>query len=568
MTVWTIRATVLVLTAVGLWGCIDARSQYAPYEGYVPPPPNAPLPRPQYPINQDAAVQPAPAAPAAQPPASDGWTPRSAPSRGVDSQALPPVGDASRAPTAWNNDGRPLLLTSLVWRQGDDSAPLIHVARHHHLRPEVAPDKPARGRHGRKAAPATQTVTIKQGDTINSIARKFGTTPEAIMKANPDHSPKRLKLGAELKVPKPGAAADEQADISEDTTPAPRGRHGRERAHGRDRARDRGDEEQSAAKPSRAAKGYNVRHGDTLYSIAKRNDTTVDELKRANHLGSSTRLHSGQTLKLPGQEVEAAPAEEAPVRPARPARTPRARPHETESWTLPPQRPQPPTRQSIPGESGVSGSAFGQTPPAQTPPPAVQSPPPSSSGPGHPVPYTSLPGARTAPNPPAYSPPPYTPPPTYAPPPSSSAEGPASPSDAQVAAAGRGRFIWPTNGNVLSRFGPMPGGQRNDGVDIGAADGTPVRASATGDVVYAGNLVPGFGNLVLIKHEDGWVTAYAHLSKTEVKIKDHVSQGVEIGTVGSSGGMAQPQLHFEVRYAPSPRERARPVDPSLVLPNQ
>ena len=560
MTAWTIRATVMVLTAVGLWGCIDARSQYAPYEGYAPPPPNAPLRRPQYPINQDDQAQPQAAAPATQAPTSDGWTPRTAPSHGVDSQALPPVGQASRTPSAWNNDGRPLLLTSLVWRQGDDSASLIHVARHHHLRPEVSPDKPARGRHGRKAAaPATQTVTIKQGDTINSIARKFGTTPEAIMKANPDHSPKRLKLGAELKVPKPGAAADDQADTRDDAKPAPRGRHGRA-AHGRDKG---GDE--PAAKP-KAAKDYKVRHGDTLYSIAKRNDTTVDELKRANRLGSSTRLHSGQVLRLPGQGAEAAP-EEAPAKPAKPARTPKARPHETENWTLPPQRPSSPS-------AGVSGSAFGQGQgPTQAPPPAVQSPPTSSGGPGHPVPYTSLPGARTAPNPPPYSPPPYSPPPSYAPPPSSSSSGAidiplAGPNDAQVAAAGRGRFIWPTSGDVLSRFGPMPGGQRNDGVDIGAADGSPVRASATGDVVYAGNLVPGFGNLVLIKHEDGWVTAYAHLSKTEVKIKDHVSQGVEIGTVGSSGGVGQPQLHFEVRYAPSPRERARPIDPSLVLPGQ
>jgi murein DD-endopeptidase MepM/ murein hydrolase activator NlpD len=139
-------------------------------------------------------------------------------------------------------------------------------------------------------------------------------------------------------------------------------------------------------------------------------------------------------------------------------------------------------------------------------------------------------------------------------------------SDSQVAAAGRGRFIWPTRGTLLSGFGPKPGGQRNDGLDIAAADGTPVRAAAAGDVVYAGNLVPGFGNLVLVKHDDGWVTAYAHLSTTEVKIRDHVSQGTEIGTVGSSGGMDQPQLHFEVRYAPSPRERARPVDPALVLP--
>lgn len=568
----------MVLTAVGLWGCIDARSQYAPYEGYTPPPPNAPMRRPQYPISQDAQAQPQAAAPAAQAPASDGWTP---PSRGVDSQALPPVGQASRTPSAWNNDGRPLLPTSLVWRQGDDSAPLIHIARHHHLRPEVSPDKPPRGRHGRKAAaPATQTVTIKQGDTINSIARKFGTTPEAIMKANPDHSPKRLKLGAELKVPKPGAAADEQADTSDDSAPPPRDRHGRGRTHGRDaqaaaddttpaprgRHGRHGRDEQA---PAKAPKGYKVRHGDTLYSIAKRNDTTVEELKRANRLGSSTRLHSGQMLKLPGQEAEVAPEEAPAPKPTRTTKPPRTRPHETESWTLPPERQQPPTRPPAPGE-GVSGSAFGQTPQPQTPPPAVQPPPPSSStsGPGHPVPYTSLPGARTAPTAPPYSPPPYTPPPTYAPPPSSSAEAPAGPSDAQVAAAGRGRFIWPTNGNVLSRFGPLPGGQRNDGVDIGAADGTPVRASATGDVVYAGNLVPGFGNLVLIKHEDGWVTAYAHLSKTEVKIKDHVSQGVEIGTVGSSGGVAQPQLHFEVRYAPSPRERARPIDPSLVLPGQ
>jgi murein DD-endopeptidase MepM/ murein hydrolase activator NlpD len=119
---------------------------------------------------------------------------------------------------------------------------------------------------------------------------------------------------------------------------------------------------------------------------------------------------------------------------------------------------------------------------------------------------------------------------------------------------------------VLLGFGPEAGGQRNDGLDIAAPDGTPVQAAASGDVVYAGNLVPGFGNLVLIKHEDGWITAYAHLSTTEVKIREHVSQGSQIGTVGSSGGVDQPQLHFEVRYAPSPRERARPIDPALVLP--
>ena len=102
-------------------------------------------------------------------------------------------------------------------------------------------------------------------------------------------------------------------------------------------------------------------------------------------------------------------------------------------------------------------------------------------------------------------------------------------------------------------------------MDIGGSTGQPVTAAAAGEVVYAGNQVPGFGNLVLIKHEGGWVTAYAHLSRTEVKIKDHVSQGDEIGQVGTSGGVTSPQLHFEIRYAPSQRDKARPIDPTLVL---
>ena len=87
-------------------------------------------------------------------------------------------------------------------------------------------------------------------------------------------------------------------------------------------------------------------------------------------------------------------------------------------------------------------------------------------------------------------------------------------------------------------------------------------------MVYAGDLVPGLGNLVLIKHEDGWITAYAHLSRTEVKIKDHVAQGAEIGLAGQTGGAAQPEVYFEIRYAPTPRDKAKPVDPTLLLTSQ
>jgi murein DD-endopeptidase MepM/ murein hydrolase activator NlpD len=136
-----------------------------------------------------------------------------------------------------------------------------------------------------------------------------------------------------------------------------------------------------------------------------------------------------------------------------------------------------------------------------------------------------------------------------------------------VAAAGAGKFIQPVTGTVISAYGPKDGGQRNDGVNIAAPAGTSIRAAASGEVVYAGDQVPGFGNLVLVKHDGGWVTAYAHMGRVDVKMRDMVAQGQQIGQVGSTGGVTQPQLHFEVRYAPTPQDKARPIDPQLVLPH-
>jgi murein DD-endopeptidase MepM/ murein hydrolase activator NlpD len=93
-----------------------------------------------------------------------------------------------------------------------------------------------------------------------------------------------------------------------------------------------------------------------------------------------------------------------------------------------------------------------------------------------------------------------------------------------------------------------------------------VRAAAAGEVVYAGNQVPGFGDLVLVKHANGWVTAYAHLDKISVQMRQTVMQGQELGQVGNTGGVATPQLHFEIRYAASVSDKAKPMDPALLLP--
>lgn len=143
---------------------------------------------------------------------------------------------------------------------------------------------------------------------------------------------------------------------------------------------------------------------------------------------------------------------------------------------------------------------------------------------------------------------------------------PEAAASAGATAAGKGKFIWPVKGDILSTFGPKGPGQRNDGVNIVAKEGETVKAGAAGQVVYAGNTIPGFGNLVVVKHSGGWTSLYGNLGKISVKIRAEVSQGQELGVAGITGSVDRPQVHFEVRYASSPQEKARPVDPQGLLP--
>ncbi len=116
-------------------------------------------------------------------------------------------------------------------------------------------------------------------------------------------------------------------------------------------------------------------------------------------------------------------------------------------------------------------------------------------------------------------------------------------------------FLWPLKGRVLSAFGTKARGLRNDGINIAAPRGTPVRAAENGVVAYAGNELRGFGNLLLIKHAGGWITAYAHNENLLVKRGDKVRKRQVIAKVGSSGNVSNPQLHFEMRRG------RRAVDP-------
>jgi murein DD-endopeptidase MepM/ murein hydrolase activator NlpD len=120
-------------------------------------------------------------------------------------------------------------------------------------------------------------------------------------------------------------------------------------------------------------------------------------------------------------------------------------------------------------------------------------------------------------------------------------------------------FRWPVRGRVIAGFGPKPNGLQNDGINLAVPEGTPIKVAEDGVVAYAGNELKGYGNLVLVRHSSGFVTAYAHASEILVKKGDAVKRGQVIAKSGQTGSVTSPQLHFEIRKG------ATPVDPAQYL---
>ena len=120
-------------------------------------------------------------------------------------------------------------------------------------------------------------------------------------------------------------------------------------------------------------------------------------------------------------------------------------------------------------------------------------------------------------------------------------------------------FAWPVTGPIIADFGGTLNGGRNDGINIATPYGAPIHAAAAGQITYAGNELRGYGNLVLIKHDDGYVTAYAHAERIVVNRGDYVAKGQIIGYAGQTGDVTSPQLHFEIRKG------VQPVNPRSLL---
>ncbi|MCL2538661.1 MAG: LysM peptidoglycan-binding domain-containing protein [Alphaproteobacteria bacterium] len=254
-----------------------------------------------------------------------------------------------------------------------------------------------------------------------------------------------------------------------------------------------------------SARIHTVVAGDTLYSISRRYSVDLNSLAQKNNLREPFGLAVGQRLQLPATvTVPSAPAV-APVVTSAPTQPVVAAPAPT----------------TAPATSTTTTTSVA-TPKPTTPVPVVAPPPrpaaPVTTPPAQPAPrVTSTTASGTV------------------------AKLPATPARASQ------KFSWPVTGRIISDFGAKSGGLYNDGINIAAKLGTTVKAAENGVVAYAGNELRGMGNLVIINHSGGWMTVYAHMDTITVRRGAKVSVGEKIGTVGQTGRVNEPQLHFEIR---------------------
>lgn len=276
-----------------------------------------------------------------------------------------------------------------------------------------------------------------------------------------------------------------------------------------------------------------VKPGDTVQVLARRYGVAESSLLAANGLVAGAQLTPGQNIVIPAYGQQSAAV-------AAPAATATA-PGPQVLGQLPPVKP--PAPKSVSSE--VAAAAPGKPAPATTTTVAMATSttatdaklgllPPTGNKPGQQAnqqvaalaPSQSQPSVKAA-----------------------------TPTSSGVESAADGSFRWPVRGRVISAFGVKPGGERNDGINIEVPEGTPIKAAEGGQVIYAGNELKGFGNLVLVKHSNGFVSAYAHASEVLVQRGDSILRGQTIAKVGATGNVSRPQLHFEIRNG------NRPVDP-------
>jgi murein DD-endopeptidase MepM/ murein hydrolase activator NlpD len=412
------RAATLALITIGVAGCSSEATRFG-----------------EYPYEATGSISPAQAAPVGR----------------IESQPLPPYAaqpatyQSASIGSGVSGDGRGV----------SSFSPASHgrntVRSNASPGPEITGSlTPGPAVNGRWSRDGGTFITVAQGDTIDSIARRYGVPASSIIQANNLAPPLRIHAGQQLVIPR--YSASPLAGATHRAGPAPA--------------------MNQAGNPG----VHVVASGETLSRIARRYGKPAGDIARANNIQASAALKIGDRLVIPGARTSAAQPKGAPAQ----ATPPLA---QTKAAAAAPGQ----------GEAAPTATLF--------------------------TPVTA--GANDA---------------------GKSAES----------SAALPKFRWPANGRVIASYGPSSTGQKNDGINIAVPENTPIKAAEEGVVAYAGNELKGYGNLVLVRHPNGYVTAYAHAKELLVKRGDQIKRGQVIARSGQTGNVNAPQLHFEIRKGASP----------------
>jgi murein DD-endopeptidase MepM/ murein hydrolase activator NlpD len=359
-------------------------------------------------------------------------------------------------------------------------------------------------------------IEVQPGDTVYGLSRRHHVSVAELMTLNNLDKP-NLHPGQKLYLPANGDAAPKSSAAAANAAidaarpaPAPL----------------------MQASPEVAARynaTYTVKPGDSLYTIARIHKVRFSELQQVNGISDPRRVKPGMTLRIPGDRSAGGIAANSSQPTIAPPIASSQSVQDADAKTSEPQRyGQPTTMQPtiINRESRVaslSDKATDASPEVEPIQPSAPANKPQAAE------QPAAHGQKLA---------------IAAPPPSSA-----------HASVDNTKLRWPVSGKIIAGFGTRPDGTHNDGINMQVPLGTEVHAAESGVVAYAGSELKGYGNLVLLRHDNDWVTAYAHNDELLVKRGDKVRRGQVIAKAGKSGTVDQPQLHFELRQG------SKPVDP-------
>jgi murein DD-endopeptidase MepM/ murein hydrolase activator NlpD len=359
---------------------------------------------------------------------------------------------------------------------------------------------PQRAEPAMNMSPASGAVIeVKQGDTLTSIAKQHRVSVAELMSVNNLQSPV-LRPGQQLALPAGKRVVTQRIPV---TTQAPVQTQ-------REAAVEERPRHASAPSPVVATTGagsdwqgvHTIASGESLYGIARKYNVKVAELQEVNGIASVTRIRPGTVIKVPGNG--AATSKTIAAAPSRSEMTPISGGSPIKPRII----------------NGDSGGETAEPKRVASLGPSAQTATDASSGEAQPK-----------------------------------SEAATAPAERPKLTGGSGKFRWPVKGRIISNFGVRPDKSHNDGVDISVPQGTEVMAAEGGVVAYSGNELKGYGNLILIRHDGGWVSAYGNNDELLVKRGDKVKRGQTIAKAGNTGAVDRPQLHFELR------QDSKPVDP-------